>query len=325
MRLSGWNWLPAEKIKLSPLFDLPPRPIQILRWLSVSWHVVTTRVLVLLLAIATWHWWQPALDRCRSFEPSWIAEIYARNMIFMVVVAGGLHLFFYTLTQQGKKRKFDPRDLARKNGNFLFRNQVWDNMFWTLVSGVTIWTGFEVLMFWGYANGYVPLLLWSDNPYWFVALFLLQPLWGSIHFYWIHRFLHWPPLYKLAHSLHHRNINIGPWSGMSMHPIEHLLYLSSAMIHWVVLSHPIHFLFHMQFKALEAVTSHAGFESFVVKDKSRLAMGDFFHQLHHRYFECNYGTLEMPWDRWFGSFHDGSVEANDKMRERRQKIFGNRR
>ena len=269
MKLSGWNWLPGDKIKLSPLFDLPSKPVQVLKWLYASWHIVTTRVLVLLLAIATWHWFQPAFDRCRDFEFGWIAEIYARNMIFMVVVAGGLHLFFYTLMRQGKKRKFDPRDLAANNGNFLFRNQIWDNMFWTLVSGVTIWTGFEVLMFWGYANGYVPLLLWSDNPYWFVALFLLQPLWGSIHFYWIHRFLHWPPLYKLAHSLHHRNINIGPWSGMSMHPIEHLLYLSSAMIHWVVLSHPIHFLFHMQFKALEAVTSHAGFESFVVKDKSK--------------------------------------------------------
>ena len=50
-------------------------------------------------------------------------------------------------------------------------------------------------------------------------------------------------------------------------------------------------------------------------------MGDFFHQLHHRYFECNYGTVEMPWDRWFGSFHDGSQQGSEKTRERKKKMY----
>jgi sterol desaturase/sphingolipid hydroxylase (fatty acid hydroxylase superfamily) len=50
-------------------------------------------------------------------------------------------------------------------------------------------------------------------------------------------------------------------------------------------------------------------------------MGDFFHQLHHRYFECNYGTVEMPWDRWFGSFHDGSDQGTQETRERKKKMY----
>ncbi|WP_377194236.1 hypothetical protein [Ruegeria meonggei] len=78
----------------------------------------------------------------------------------------------------------------------------------------------------------------------------------------------------------------------------------------------------MQLKALEAATSHTGFESLLVKDKSKLLLGDFFHQLHHRYFECNYGTLEMPWDHWFGSFHDGTETAATKMKERRLRYHG---
>jgi len=40
-------------------------------------------------------------------------------------------------------------------------------------------------------------------------------------------------------------------------------------------------------------------------------VGSFHHQLHHRYFECNYGGPEMPWDNWLGSFHDGSPEATN--------------
>ena len=55
-----------------------------------------------------------------------------------------------------------------------------------------------------------------------------------------------------------------------------------------------------------------------VKDKRRLALGTFYHQLHHRYYECNYGNQEMPWDRWFGTFNDGTDEATRVTRERKK-------
>lgn len=53
------------------------------------------------------------------------------------------------------------------------------------------------------------------------------------------------------------------------------------------------------------------------------ALGTFHHQLHHRYFDCNYGSLEIPWDKWFGSFHDGTIVSKEKMQERRKRIMGN--
>ncbi len=46
-------------------------------------------------------------------------------------------------------------------------------------------------------------------------------------------------------------------------------------------------------------------------------MGEFFHQLRHRYRECNYGSSETHWDRLFGTFHDGSEQATDVIKERR--------
>ncbi len=107
-----------------------------------------------------------------------------------------------------------------------------------------------------------------------------------------------------------------------MHPIEHLLFLGSGLIHFIVPAAPVHILYHMQYLSLTAVTTHSGFEGLVVKDKNRLDLGTFHHQMHHRYFECNYGSLEVPWDKFFGSFHDGTVEANEQMRERRKRIMG---
>ena len=45
--------------------------------------------------------------------------------------------------------------------------------------------------------------------------------------------------------------------------------------------------------------------------------GNHFHDLHHRYFDCNYGGSLVPLDRLFGSFHDGSPAAHEAMRARR--------
>ena len=47
--------------------------------------------------------------------------------------------------------------------------------------------------------------------------------------------------------------------------------------------------------------------------------GNFFHYLHHRYFECNYGGPAAPLDRWLGTFHDGSPETQEKMQEKWRK------
>ncbi len=60
----------------------------------------------------------------------------------------------------------------------------------------------------------------------------------------------------------------------------------------------------------------------LAKDKSRLALGTFHHQMHHRYFDCNYGNLEMPWDKWFGSFHDGTNKSHQAFKERKKKLLG---
>ena len=101
-----------------------------------------------------------------------------------------------------------------------------------------------------------------------------------------------------------------------------ILFLGSGLIHLIVPSGPVHILYHMQYLTLTAATTHSGFEGLSVGDKNRLALGTFHHQMHHRYFECNYGSLEVPWDKLFGSFHDGTAGANARMKDRRQQTMG---
>ncbi|SPJ28422.1 sterol desaturase family protein [Falsiruegeria mediterranea] len=321
-KLPGWAHTPDVPIAVSPFFSWPPNPARMVQWLAVRWLGVAENVLVLLIAFISWTWLTPAIERMAVLSLDWIALIWLRNLGLMALVAGGLHLFFFRARKQGERLKFDPRPLAGKGKQFTFANQVHDNMFWTLVSGVGCWTFFEVLMFHGIARGWVLMLVPSEHPVLFVLFFLLTPVWISFHFYWIHRALHWGPLYRLAHALHHRNVNVGPWSGLSMHPVEAFFFFTSILIHLLVPAHPLHILFHLQHQGLTAATSHTGFESLLVKDRKALALGTFHHQMHHRYFEVNYGNLEMPWDKWFGSFHDGTPEAHARLKERRQRRAG---
>jgi sterol desaturase/sphingolipid hydroxylase (fatty acid hydroxylase superfamily) len=269
----------------------------------------------------TWFYFSPALERCREFAFDWIAQIWVRNLIIMLVVAGGLHLYFYRFKQQADEGKYDHRDLALNSKVFYFNNQVLDNMFWTMISAVGFWTAYEVLMMWAYANGIAPTLNFGDNPAWFVFLIIAIPWYAGLHFYCQHRLLHIPFLYKLAHNWHHKNINIGPWSGAAMHPLEHSIWLSSVFIFLFIFTHPIHTIFILQYHMITAVTSHTGYEDLIVSKRVRFRLGDFFHQLHHRYFDCNYGTYETPWDQWLQTFHDGTQEGDAWIKQRRNKLL----
>ena len=316
-----WHYHPGQ-VTLNPLFQWPPKPMAVFKWYAAYWLAITTSTVTIAVAIAIYFLILPPLDSMQALHWSWIGMVYLANAVPHVTVAGFLHLWLYRWKKQGTDFKYDARGQISDNGHFTFRNQVHDNMFWSIASGYTQWTAYQCLLFWAMANGYAPAILFPDNPVWFILMFPFLVIWSSFHFYWVHRALHVPFLYKIAHALHHRNINVGPWSGISMHPVEHVLYFTNFLIHFIVPSHPIHLLFHGYMQGIHPVFSHAGFEIMQVRRGTSAKLGDFFHQLHHKYFECNYGTVEMPWDRWFGTFHDGSAEATSETRARKKRMFG---
>ena len=315
-----WNYHPDLPLQNPSIFQWPPNPGFLARWFAHNWLTLSERVLMVLLAVVMWLFCYPTLADAQTFAFGWMFQTWAINLILIFLVAGGLHWYFYMRQGQGMTLKFDRRAQGKNNKLWDFSNQVHDNMFWSLTSGVALLTLFQVITMWLMANGYAPTITPASNPIWFVMSLILLPIWSAFHFYWVHRLLHVPFLYKRVHSLHHRNVSVGPWSGFSMHPFEHVLYLSSLCIHWIVPSDPILVIFHVIYLGPGAAMTHTGYEDLLIKDKRRLALGTFYHQLHHRYYECNYGNQEMPWDRWFGTFHDGSEEATATTRSRKKKM-----
>ncbi len=316
------EWLPDPLPTPSPLFSWPLRLLPALR--AVAGDYWPYGWLFVALAVVSWLWFTPDLSRTGTFALGWIAEIYARNLVLMVVFYGGVHLRLYVQRAQDLRYKFSNRWPSADNRTFLFRNQTRDNMFWTLVSGGLIWTSYEALTLWLYANGVLPIVTLAQHPVYFVMLMLAVPWMRTLHFYWTHRLTHWKPLYKHAHYLHHKNVNPGPWSGLSMHPIEHLLYFSGVLLHWIIPSHPLHAIFHLLHAGISPIPGHTGFFKVEAGKEHAIQNGGYFHYLHHKYFDCNYGGEGVPLDKWFGSFFDGSASSEAEMRARRQRLRGKR-
>ncbi len=313
------DWRPPYTLEVPAPIAWPPKPRAVLRWFfGFPGYLWPWNAAYLAIATFTWFFLTPSLASMQSFELWWVALVYGRNLGLAVLIYGAWHLYLYIFRMQGDDFKYTTRRQDKHNKIFTFNNQVHDNMFWTLGSGVALWTAYEVVTLWAYANGLLPFINWETNPVWFVVLLVLIPAFRDIHFYLLHRLLHWRPLYEYAHKLHHRNVNPGPWSGISMHPFEHFLYFSGVILHWVVASHPIHALFHLQHAALSPPQGHTGFESVSYKGKS-ISVGTYGHYLHHKYFECNYSGDGFPvFDILFGTWHDGSDEAHARMNKRLQ-------
>ena len=159
-----WHWHPDLPLRNARIFTWPPNPLLAIKLIASYWLSLSGRVVILLVAIASWLLFQSSLGAAVDFEFGWIAHIYLRNLTLLVVFATGLHLYFHTYQAQGTERRFDSRAMVRDNPVFTFRSQLYDNIFWSLVSGLTVWTAYEVLFMWAYANQYVPTLAWSDNP-----------------------------------------------------------------------------------------------------------------------------------------------------------------
>jgi len=187
-------------------------------------------------------------------------------------------------------------------------NKVLHNIVWT-TSGVVIWTIFENIVCYLWATGRLPYIHDSESfggSFQGVARLVLAmmgiPLWRSFHFYFAHRFLHFKALYTQVHSLHHRNTDVEPFSGLCMHPVEHLYYYSCILPNLIFLGSPFAFVWNGVHLLLSPAASHSGYEDHFQSDA--------YHYMHHRYFECNYaGTDAAFLDHFFGTFR-GSFLTN---------------
>ncbi|MDE0307156.1 MAG: sterol desaturase family protein [Albidovulum sp.] len=308
------NWTPSSRLEIAPFwlgkFNRLGRFLVDFIWPWNAFHMAT--------GLLYWIFIIPEIETMQSIAWGWVLWLLAANAVGIFLMYGAIELFYYTKRIQGARFKYNRKFPSEYPSDvFWFSSQNLDNFLRSFFFGIPIWTAVEVGVLWCYANGIGTWLNWQDNWIWLCVLVILVPAIHEIHFFFIHRLIHTPWLYKHVHSVHHNSINPSPWSSLSMHPLEHLLYFGEIIWHLVIPSNPIVMLFNSHVIGYGAINGHIGFDKLELTKEKALDSHAYAHYLHHKYFEVNYGADGLvPLDKWFGYWHDGSKEADEHMNER---------
>lgn len=162
-------------------------------------------------------------------------------------------------------------------------------------------------------------LLWGESlregagPGWIVVSFAATVLAHDAWFYWTHRLMHRPQLFRTFHRRHHRSFNPTPFTAYSFDLGEAAVMAAFTPL-WVLLV-PIAwpgFAAFMLHQIARNVIGHCGYELFPAGRDGRPLFGWMttvtHHDLHHAEAGYNYGLYFTWWDRWMGTEHPAYLE-----------------
>jgi sterol desaturase/sphingolipid hydroxylase (fatty acid hydroxylase superfamily) len=188
------------------------------------------------------------------------------------------------------------------------RPQIGREIYWSLLSAAIYGVPAGIVA-WGWdSHGWT--LIYSDVsawPLWYVPLSVLAYLFAhDTWFYWTHRWMHAPRLFRIAHAVHHASRPPTAWAAMSFHPIEAVT--GAVVIPALVFLIPIHIgalAIVLAIMTIMGVTNHMGWELFpkaiVEGAAGRWLITASHHQRHHADYRCNYGLYFRFWDRLCGT------------------------
>lgn len=155
----------------------------------------------------------------------------------------------------------------------------------------------------------------------FAASVVLAILVHDTYFYWTHRLMHHPKLYRYFHLVHHKSTNPSPWAAYSFHPLEAIV--EGGVILFIVFLFPVHKFaigLFMLFMIAFNIYGHLGYELF-----PKWLVGSRFgkwlntstnHNMHHKLFVRNYGLYFRFWDIWMGTTHPDYQNTLDEIHKR---------
>lgn len=203
---------------------------------------------------------------------------------------------------KGKERFAHRRIQALEPPTAIIRGE-----FWWSVSSMVIFTVISTAILWMIRLAFFDSKVYLDPREhtigYMVFTLVLAILWHDMYFYWTHRWMHHPRLFKLFHAVHHRSINPTPWAAFSFHPteavIEALVYV---IFPFIIPVHPFVLVAALTIMNVMNVLGHSGYEFFpsgwLKRPLGKWLNTSVHHNMHHRRSNCNYGLYFNWWDRW---------------------------
>lgn len=201
--------------------------------------------------------------------------------------------------------------------------RLWSEFKYSL-STVAIFAIIGVGIYLAKQNGYTQFY---DEPSQFgsaylVISFIIMVLFHDMYFYWTHRWMHHPEIYRHVHKVHHLSTNPSPWAAYSFHPLEAVV--QALVFPILIFTIPVYtgtaFIF-LLYMILRNVMGHLGLELFPKKFMKQAWINwhttTTHHNMHHEHFNYNYGLYFTWWDKWFGTEHKSYKERFEDVTHRK--------
>ena len=225
-----------------------------------------------------------------------------------VLLAGIAFFAGYAMRREGKLQSAMPRGAQ-------IRREIGYSAMTVLVFGLVIGaiSGYGIAP---YTLVYLDVARYGWAYFWLsIALVILA---HDTYFYWTHRLMHTPALFRIFHGVHHLSRNPTPWTAYAFHPIESVVQaLGLVVIIFIIPLHPTALLIFHTISTAINVYGHLGYELYPrgwpQHPLGRWINTSVAHNAHHDQARYNYGFYFLFWDRWMGTL-DPSYEA--KYREK---------
>ena len=154
--------------------------------------------------------------------------------------------------------------------------------------------------------------------------FILHLL-GDTWFYFAHRLLHHPKIYKYIHAVHHQSLDTTPYTTLSFHFLEPIIL--SGFIYIAIFLFPVSVVaigINQVVGLLINIKSHLGYE-FYPKFFDRTPILKYLvnsthHNQHHTRYNGNYGLSFRFWDLIFGTEFDDYDQTVSQVKSRKKPV-----
>jgi len=152
---------------------------------------------------------------------------------------------------------------------------------------------------------------------WFWISIAIAIVAHDTYFYWTHRLMHHPRIYRQVHAAHHRSTNPTPWAAYSFSPWEAMVEAGIfPLLVFTLPLHPLALSLFLFWQILFNVLGHTGYEY-----NGRWFSGTFLryvlnsptnHVMHHQRVSGNFGLYFNWWDRLMGTNH---ADYDERLRD----------
>ncbi len=242
--------------------------------------------------------------------------IFFFAILFRYFVAAGIFYYYYYVWNSAR---FSEKRLSTRK---LRKGQLKKEIIWSTKSSA-IFAFAGAVTYWLWQKGWTAVYLdVQEFGYWYLpASLLIILLIHETYYYWVHRWMHHPRVFRVVHKVHHDSFTPTPWTAFSFHPWES--FIEALILPLILLVVPVHLYvlgFYLLLMTVSSVVNHLGIEiypeSFQKSWFGRQFIGATHHHYHHEEFKTNYGLYFTFWDKLMGTESEKmeSVPAEQEQR-----------